>query len=354
MSTKSQRSSGTQITKKGINQGVVLVDPVTGNPVNVVYEGGQYKLVVKGDGSGGGGGPTSDVNIVSSIPLTLKDQVTGNLLKVNPDGSIDVNMESDAADGDSMMAVGTENGTPSGIQHTLKIGSDGNARVKDDAAVTELQGINTKLSNPLPLPSGAATEATLANVLTELSQKTEPTDAQNIRNLSSVSDSVSVPGVATSAKQDSQITELNDINTKLANPLPLPTGAATATKQDEAKAVLQSIDSKLTNPLPISGSVTATVGDLNANKDDVAVAGTEDGTANGQVRHFVNNRRQQILAAHDRVQAITYADFGTKDERVTSIVYTSPTFPGVSAVKTITYTLISNRYRRDNITWSLV
>ncbi len=354
MATKSQRSSGTQITKKGVNQGVVLVDPNTGNPLTVVLEGGQYKLVVKGDGSGGGGGTTSDVNIISSVPIGIKDENTGNIFKINPDGSIDANVELDASDGDSVAVVGTETGTPGGTQHTLKIGADGNARVKDDAAVTELQGINTKLSNPLPLANDAASETTLANILIELAQKTEPSDVQNIRSLSSTTDSITVPGIATEAKQDSEITQLTDINTKLANPLPLPTGSATATKQDEAKVVLQSIDSKLTNPLPVSGTITATISDLDANKDDVAIAGTEDGTSTGTVRHFVNNRRLQILSAKDRIQDITYADFGTKDQRTTSITYTSPTFPGISAVKTITYTLVGNRYRRDNITWSII
>lgn len=104
MSTKSTRSSGTQHTQRGVNQGVVLVDPKSGLPVDVIYEDGKYKLAVTGSG-GGGGGPSSDVNIISSIPLTLKDPVTGDLFKVNPDGSIDVNMESDAADGDNI-AIG--------------------------------------------------------------------------------------------------------------------------------------------------------------------------------------------------------------------------------------------------------
>ena len=371
MGTKGTRSSGTQITPKGANQGNVLVDPKTGLPIDVITDtDGIRRLAVDATLEAG------DIQVetrpldASTDNVAIKDPVSNTTLKINPDGSIDANMEVDAAGGDSIAVVGTENGTPSGVQHTLKIGADGNARVKDEAAVSELQGLNTKLANPLPLPTGAATETTLGQVaasvdqvetkldsiLTELQQKTEPANAQNIRPLSSATDSVDVPGVATAAKQDLQTTQLTDLNTKLANPLPLPTGAATATKQDEAKAVLQSIDSKLTNPLPVTVTtpVTATIGDLNAAKDDVAIAGTENGTASGIVRHFVNNRRQQILAAHDRVQVITYADFGTKDQRVTSIAYTSPTFPGITALKTITYTQVGIRYRRDNITWSLV
>lgn len=121
MSTKSSRSSGTQITKKGINQGVVLVDPITGNPLTVIFEGGQYKLVVKGDGSGSSGGPTADVNIISSIPIGIKDQVTGNILKINPDGSLDSNVEVDAADGDNIAIADPITG------YKLKINPDGSA-----------------------------------------------------------------------------------------------------------------------------------------------------------------------------------------------------------------------------------
>lgn len=335
MSTKGTRSSGSQFNPKGVTQGNTLVDPNTGQPIDVITDGqGIRRLAVDATLEAGDLQVDTRPLDASTDNVAIKDPVSGTILKINPDGSIDTNVEIDAAGGDSIAIVGTEDGTPSGTQHTAKIGADGNLRVKDEAAVSELQGINTKLANPLPLPTDAATETTLSQVatsvdqvetklddiLTELTQKTEPADAQNIRPLVSTSDSVSVPGVATEAKQDDTI------------------------------SILQSIDDKLDAPIP----VTATIGDLNAAKDDVAIAGTEDGTATGTVRHFVNNRRQQILAAHDRVQQITYADFGTKDQRITSIAYTSPTFPGITAIKTLTYTLVGNRYRRDNIIWSIV
>jgi len=66
------------------------------------------------------------------------------------------------------------------------------------------------------------------------------------------------------------------------------------------------------------------------------------------------NIRTQILAAEDRNQEITYADFGTKNQRVVQIDYTSDSFPGFIARKTFTYTLIGNFYRRDFITWSII
>lgn len=396
MSTKSNRSSGTQHTQRGVNQGVVLVDPKTGLPVDVVFEGGQYKLAVTG--SSGGGGPSSDVNIISSVPLTLKDPVSGNLFKVNADGSIDANVEVDAADGDSIAVVGTEDGTPSGTQHTLKIGADGNARVKDDAANTTLQSIDSKLTSPItvtgpitdtelrasPVPiSGtvgldAPSLAALENINVTVTSSAEVEIKNDVGNPVPIS-AASLPlpsGAAIELKQDTGNTSLASIDSKLSNPLavtgpltdtqlraaavpvsgtffpptqpisatalPLPTGASNAALQTAANASLTSIDSKLTSPLTVTSD---------------PIKGTENGLPAGPQFTFVNNRKQQILAAKDRDQLITYADFGTKNQRVTLIDYISPsigTGAGYTARKTLTYVLDSGRYRRTNITWSLV
>lgn len=68
-----------------------------------------------------------------------------------------------------------------------------------------------------------------------------------------------------------------------------------------------------------------------------------------------NNIRLSILEAADRDQEFTYADFGTKNERITQIDYTSATvFPGVTARKIFLYTLVGTKYRLDNITWVIV
>lgn len=63
------------------------------------------------------------------------------------------------------------------------------------------------------------------------------------------------------------------------------------------------------------------------------------------------NLRSEILAAADRLQQITYADFGNKNQRVLSIAYTSATVGSYTATKTFTYSLVGNRYRRDTISW---
>lgn len=48
---------------------------------------------------------------------------------------------------DSILVVGTEDGTKTGTQHVLKVGSDLNLRVKDDASNTSLASIDSKLVN---------------------------------------------------------------------------------------------------------------------------------------------------------------------------------------------------------------
>jgi len=113
----------------------------------------------------------------------------------------------------------------------------------------------------------------------------------------------------------------------------------TVLELEQANTTLSNIEQALSQPLQISQPVIA--------------AGTVDGLASSAPVIFVNNIKNQILAAHDRQQEIIYADFGTKNQRVVEIIYTSATFPLFTATKTFTYTLVGNRYRRDTITWSV-
>jgi len=84
-------------------------------------------------------------------------------------------------------------------------------------------------------------------------------------------------------------------------------------------------------------------------------SGTSDGTPTGTSYVFVNNVFKQILDAEDRVEQYTYADSGTRNERVTAIEYSSSiVYPGTIARKTISYTLAGNSYIVTNITRSLV
>jgi len=127
------RAAGTQVTKKGPIQGVALVDPITGLPIDVIVdEHGTRRLAVDAN-------ITVDDVTVETRPLDastdnvgIKDKVSGYSLKINADGSIDANCEIDAAGGDNILVVGTEDGTKTGIQHVLEIGPDGMAKVGDN------------------------------------------------------------------------------------------------------------------------------------------------------------------------------------------------------------------------------
>jgi len=112
------------------------------------------------------------------------------------------------------------------------------------------------------------------------------------------------------------------------------------------------LDVNILNPsIEVTTDLEAFTG---ASPDNVQLVGSLDGTKTGAKYGFVNNIRQQVLSAHDRAQDITYADFGTKDQRITQIDYTSPTFPAVTVRKLIAYTLTSGKYRRDSIDWQII
>lgn len=82
------------------------------------------------------------------------------------------------------------------------------------------------------------------------------------------------------------------------------------------------------------------------------ITGTVDGDPSGTARVFVNNKKQQVLTAHDVVATYTWLDFGTKNERISTIVYTSATFLGDTITRTFTYSLVSSKYRLDTEVWT--
>ena len=68
-----------------------------------------------------------------------------------------------------------------------------------------------------------------------------------------------------------------------------------------------------------------------------------------------DNIRTKILASPDRTQLITFADFGTINQRVIQIDYHSTSvYPLFTARKTMSYTLVGLRYRRDSIVWQII
>lgn len=68
---------------------------------------------------------------------------------------------------------------------------------------------------------------------------------------------------------------------------------------------------------------------------------------------FAESIAQQILKAPDRERDFTWLDFGTKTERVSSIVYTAPSVGVYTLTKTFNYSPVGSKYRLDNETLEL-
>jgi Flp pilus assembly protein TadG len=134
-------------------------------------------------------------------------------------------------------------------------------------------------------------------------------------------------------------------------------------------SVSGTVDVEVTSPVAISGTVDVSGSTVSISgtvpvsitepllttiDQPIYVGGTINGQYSGQKFGFVYNSRQQILDSHDRIADFIYADFGTKNQRITEIEYTSATFPGITVKRTFTYTLVSGKYKRDNEIWSLI
>lgn len=105
MSTKSNRSSGTQHNQRGVTQGNTLVDPKSGLPVAVIEDSeGNKRLAVDAKITAQVGDVIVDLDGVGpgGDSVHIVDNVTGNKQKIESDGSINANVEIDSADGDNI------------------------------------------------------------------------------------------------------------------------------------------------------------------------------------------------------------------------------------------------------------
>lgn len=82
--------------------------------------------------------------------------------------------------------------------------------------------------------------------------------------------------------------------------------------------------------------------------------GTEDGLTTGTQHVFVNNLKQMVLSAQDRVQLATYTPVGS-NYRLDEFTYTSATFPGVTVKKQFTWSDFGTKNERvSNINWVII
>lgn len=299
-----------------------------------------------------------DATVSASIgDVTIVDP-DGDALNVNPDGSINVNIaggglqvEISAADGDNIAISDGTNTAVINPDGSLNVNLVGTSEVRitdgtDDLAINADGSINSNVSaTDLDIRDlGFATDSVDVSGSTVIVTATD----LDIRNLNSLTDSVTVNvpslplplGAATEAKQDAQITALSDINDKL----------PTLGPQTEANSISVTLATDL-DPISVELDIDAFT---NPNPDNIQLVGSIDGTKAGTKYGFVNNLRLQILDSHDRVAEFTYADFGTKNQRITQIDYASATFPSAIVRRVFNYTLVGNNYRRDDEVWTVV
>ena len=261
--------------------------------------------------------------------IAIGDRLTGNLVKVNADGSIDANVVVSASGGDN---IAISDGT-----HTLDINSDGSINVK----ATDLDIRNLTFATDKVDVSGSNVNVAATDL--------------DIRNLSALQDNVAISNGTTSLA----INLDGSVNVA---------GVATETTLSSVETSVQSIDAKLPTlgPNVAANSISVTLATneaplpinldafTNVDPDNVQLVGSINGTKTGTKYGIVNNLRLQILDSHDRLAAFSYADFGTKNQRITQINYTSGTFPGTTVQRQFSYSLVGTNYRRDNETWAIV
>jgi hypothetical protein len=257
-----------------------------------------------------------DVSIVDS---------DGNELNVNPDGSINTNisgslaLDISAADGDNIAIS-------DGVD-TLAINADGSLNAQVTAVDLDIRNLNS-----------ATDSVTVVGALTDAELRASPVPVSgvdlDIRDLNSATDSVTAIGPLTNAELRASPVDITAVDLDIRN-----LNSAT----DSVTAVGPLTDAEL-RATPVNVEV----------QQPVQIAGTNDGTPTGTQFGIVYNVRQQVLDSDDREDDYTYADFGTKDQRITRIEYTSPTFAGFIVRRDFNYVLDGGRYRRTNSIWSIV
>lgn len=257
-----------------------------------------------------------DVSIVDS---------DGNELDVNPDGSINTNitgnldLEISAADGDN---IAISDGT--------------NTAVVTPAGALSVDQQNLTFIDDKVDVSGSSVTVTATNL--------------DIRDLNSATDSVTV------VASDLDIRDLNsatDSVTVAANDLDIRDLDFTTDSVDVTGSDVNVVNQVDIRPLN-SATDSITIGGTVSLDEPVKISGTNNGLVSGTEYGFVYNRRSQVLDSDDRVENYTYVDFGTKNQRITRIDYTSATFPGITVRRDFNYVLDSGSYRRTTSVWSIV
>lgn len=238
----------------------------------------------------------------------------------------------------SLLSAGTENGTDIGVKHVLKVDSDldlhvGISNGTNKAAVDITGKLSVKDIDSL---------ASLNSILTQLNSGVMKVDDDATQILLTSTNSA-LASILT--QLTSGTTSVNDASTQsiLTNILTFLNSGILKVDDDATQALLVTTNTTLSNIVTQLQSGNMSIG-------------TENGTPTGTQHVFVNNLRQMIMAAQDRVSIITWLDISDKrNRRVDKIEFTSATFPTLTVRKQFSYTLVGTEYiRTSSGTYSIV
>lgn len=278
----------------GRHEGRTLTDPNTGYPIDVIVDGdGNRRLAV--DAALSVESATINIRDLDATidSIRVQDPDTGAHVKVNLDGSTDVNTIIDAASdniairdelsGNKLIIYpdGSLNATVNNVATETTLSSidskvPANLTVSATRLLVDSSGVTQPISAvSLPLPTGAATSAlqTSGNSsLSSIDSKIPAGLSVSVGKLlvdgsgviQPVSGSVAISNFPATQPVSGTVTVEQPIGTSLhtvidSGTISLPSGASTSALQLSGNASLASIDTKLTNPLPVSQSGTWTV-----------------------------------------------------------------------------------------------
>lgn len=72
-----------------------------------------------------------------------------------------------------------------------------------------------------------------------------------------------------------------------------------------------------------------------------------------QVDEILNDK-ESVLNAEDLEISYSWLDFGSKNERISQMIYTAASVSGVTIQRDFTYTLTGGKYRLDSEVWSVL
>lgn len=205
-----------------------------------------------------------------------------------------------------------------------------------------------------PLPVNATVSVVVPPVTVDLDALTPPTQANPDNALMAGSEDGTKSGLKHAVRVDADL-DLRVGISDGSNKAVVDASGDLHVADEIAHTWLQDISQKLESPIQVDGTINADMDAFNATPDNVMTVGSVDGTKTGTKYGWVNNVKQQIMAAHDRKRDAFYLDISSKkDRRLDKFEYTSPTFPGVTLVRQFSWTLVGTEYVYENDEWSVI